>query len=714
MDEYFPPVGSSIIPDDPDDPSIERTPKKFINEYRTYTFYRANEIYNGKEKVFEKWEDINNQDIVQGSMASCYLIVALSGLSRIPSRIKNLFLNIEINKNGVYGMMVYLQGEPTNVIVDDHFPCKNKNVAFSTTYKGSEIWVQIVEKVWGKVNRSCYLRTFLGTPQEALCFLSPAPTIYISHKSTFNSNEMIWNKITNAFKRNWVVCTNTEEIEDQETTGLVRFHAYAVLGVYELKGGEIKLLKLRNPWGNKNWKGRWSENCKNWTPKLRKQVDSFLREGSFFIEFNDFIKYFPWTFFCKIEDSWHYHYLKEEITYKNLSLKRNQIVDCKNITADLNKQMISGFIQVTKKSKVYVCLHQPQRRFLSDLDTNMPIPYGCLFVFKYEKIKSSEVYYPMDTLFINHEKIYLELDLDIGEYHIFGFSHISQLVKYPLVLSSYAEYPLIVYPLEKKEIVRNWLITFLKGLAINNGCYKYFDIYEPTSFYILMIHEDFNNSGFGFLYYENNSISSLMHVDVDFLDSEDGTVLNIKPFYKNFYRLVIKPGKSKFILIKMHKRSTINCKFNWKHNVHFSYTSEKIVKDFKESKSTRKFAIEKKVDLYQIRYKRGFVFLVVNNSKFNYSFAINFPSLKSKYKIERESEFTLEKHSRRQTDNTILQPDDSSDMYISCDSVSPTPTIKLNEKIDVAPSSKKTVYLLSRYIIEEEENVIFNYKLTKN
>lgn len=40
-------------------------------------------------------------------------------------------------------------------------------------------------------------------------------------------------------------------------------HAYAVLTIREVKG--IQLLNLRNPWGDFEWKGDWSDTSPLWT-----------------------------------------------------------------------------------------------------------------------------------------------------------------------------------------------------------------------------------------------------------------------------------------------------------------------------------------------------------------------------------------------------------------------------------------------------------------
>lgn len=40
-------------------------------------------------------------------------------------------------------------------------------------------------------------------------------------------------------------------------------HAYSVLAAVEFRGK--RFLKIRNPWGNSEWTGRWSDGSKEWS-----------------------------------------------------------------------------------------------------------------------------------------------------------------------------------------------------------------------------------------------------------------------------------------------------------------------------------------------------------------------------------------------------------------------------------------------------------------
>ena len=52
-------------------------------------------------------------------------------------------------------------------------------------------------------------------------------------------------------------------IIDGTPSGLILNHAYGLNDVMELddgEGGQLRLLRLRNPWGNSEWLGAWSDN----------------------------------------------------------------------------------------------------------------------------------------------------------------------------------------------------------------------------------------------------------------------------------------------------------------------------------------------------------------------------------------------------------------------------------------------------------------------
>ena len=52
---------------------------------------------------------------------------------------------------------------------------------------------------------------------------------------------------------------------------IVSMHAYSILEAKEVKGE--RLLRVRNPWGQFEWKGAWSDGSEQWTPEWMQLLD---------------------------------------------------------------------------------------------------------------------------------------------------------------------------------------------------------------------------------------------------------------------------------------------------------------------------------------------------------------------------------------------------------------------------------------------------------
>ena len=54
----------------------------------------------------------------------------------------------------------------------------------------------------------------------------------------------------------------SEPLEVEYDGGIIRGHAYSVLDVREFK--HLRFLKIRNPWGKKEWTGPWADFGPEW------------------------------------------------------------------------------------------------------------------------------------------------------------------------------------------------------------------------------------------------------------------------------------------------------------------------------------------------------------------------------------------------------------------------------------------------------------------
>jgi len=129
---------------------------------------------------------------------------------------------------------------------------------------------------------------------------------------------------------------HAERCRDQKnalrSVGLRGRHAYTILGARKLRygqgpcekcngtgkvrswftkkectpcngtGGTVRLVELRNPHGQgeSEWKGKWSDGCRNWTDQLKEQCNwTNERDGRFFMSSEDFREHFTSYTICK-------------------------------------------------------------------------------------------------------------------------------------------------------------------------------------------------------------------------------------------------------------------------------------------------------------------------------------------------------------------------------------------------------------------------------
>lgn len=89
--------------------------------------------------------------------------------------------------------------------------------------------------------------------------------------------------------------------------GLTPGHAYTCLGAMESDDGKMKLVKVRNPWGECEYQGPFSDQSKQWDryPDLKKRAQLENKDdGVFWMRFTDFVKYFDTLTILNIHENW--------------------------------------------------------------------------------------------------------------------------------------------------------------------------------------------------------------------------------------------------------------------------------------------------------------------------------------------------------------------------------------------------------------------------
>ena len=162
------------------------------------------------------------------------------------------------------------------VIIDDRLPCYESHeptLVFAHSRDRSEFWVALVEKAYAKLH-GCYESLISGFIDDGLNDM----TGFVSEKLKLRdkkglsvTEDEFWTKLK-AFKDNGCMmgCSITGEgvehevVMDGDKTGLLAGHAYSILDVILLPPCEIdeeerRLVRIRNPWGSKEWNGAWSD-----------------------------------------------------------------------------------------------------------------------------------------------------------------------------------------------------------------------------------------------------------------------------------------------------------------------------------------------------------------------------------------------------------------------------------------------------------------------
>lgn len=88
----------------------------------------------------------------------------------------------------------------------------------------------------------------------------------------------------------------------------------------------MRLLKLRNPWGQGEWTGDWSDNSDKWTPQLRELCGSSIADdGFFYIALEDYWEEYCSTSICAEQDESKYHHSQEMVDFNENAEKEYQV-----------------------------------------------------------------------------------------------------------------------------------------------------------------------------------------------------------------------------------------------------------------------------------------------------------------------------------------------------------------------------------------------------
>jgi len=138
-------------------------------------------------------------------------------LAERPERVRKLFIQKEINPEGIFGVNISKNGGRVEVVVDGFVPCDDrKKVCFSTA-NGNELWVIILEKVWAKIHGD-YCRIIGGLSHETFRDMTGAPA-YL-HSTRKIENDALWKIIEDADKADHIMAGGVSANDQDEIAAL--------------------------------------------------------------------------------------------------------------------------------------------------------------------------------------------------------------------------------------------------------------------------------------------------------------------------------------------------------------------------------------------------------------------------------------------------------------------------------------------------------------
>lgn len=322
-------------------------------------------------------------DVEQGALGDCWLLSALMVLSVREELLQNLIVKDCIN----YGFAVFQffkNGEWKQVLVDTRIPYnrETKLPLYARCKNNLEVWLPLIEKAYAKLH-GCYEALNGGSLVEALVDLTGGVSEKFSLEAPdtiqMRDNGQLWKELRKYYQAGYLLgCAknvrdeNGEQEERVDTQGILCNHAYGIMEVRVALG--IQLIRIRNPWGQGEWNGRYADEDEAWDDSkgLKEELNyEFGDDGTWWMRYDDWYANFNKLYVCKIFPStWQQYSITSEWEGNTAGGPYPPMIDRDEATGehtqlDTNDKWFNNpqfRVSVAKKTQVYISLMQEDEK----------------------------------------------------------------------------------------------------------------------------------------------------------------------------------------------------------------------------------------------------------------------------------------------------------------------------------------------------------------